>query len=96
MSQKALINKAVKIYRSFMGRDPSRVFVMPPTNTKVAVNLGKLIGVVYASDRGHKGKWTLYQHELKSPYPDLLGDAKTHRLFTQGGRVRITNLGLVG
>lgn len=87
------LKKAIKLYRDFRGRNPTAIVVQPPIKTKVAVRLGKLIGLIYESDRG--GKKERYIHFTREPYPDLNADPDNHRLFTTGGRMKVTKFGLV-
>lgn len=89
------IKRATKLYRDFRGYDPDRIIVLPELKIETAIHLGKLVGIIYENDRDEKGKIERFIHETKRPYPDLLADTKTHRLFTDGGRMRITKYGLI-
>ncbi len=89
------IKQAVRLYKNFRGYDPDRIIILPDLNIETAIHLGKLIGVIYENDREQKGKLERFIHHNKRPYPELLADTKTHRLFTDGGRMRVTKHGLI-
>ena len=96
MTRQESIRKAVEIYRKFRGHNPSQIIIAPPLKINTAVRLGKMVGVIYESDRERRGKPTRYIHFIDKPYPDLDVDVETKRLFTSGGRIRVTRFGLVG
>lgn len=89
------INQAIKLYQKFRGHNPSRIVLLPDLKIKTAVKLGKLIGLIYESDRDQKGKMERYIHFTKRPYPNLMADTRTHRVFTIGGKMKVTKRGLV-
>lgn len=61
---------------------------------KTLVHLGKLISVVYESDK-YTGKPTLYEHKTKRPHPVLASDPAGRHVHIVGGRMKITGDGLV-
>jgi hypothetical protein len=83
-------------YRSFHGfaarRTETAALPRPP---RVLTALGELRGVIYRSERGQPGRPRDFVHFFQSP-PRLLCDPAGHQLYIQGGRYRVTQLGLEG
>jgi hypothetical protein len=64
----------------------------PPT---VLVQLGRLRGVIYSSDKGRRDRVMTYIHFLDTP-PILASDPAGRQLFILGGNYRVTERGIEG
>jgi len=59
------------------------------------IRLGRLRGVIYASDRGQRGCPRNFVHFFDRP-PTLACDGRGEQMFIIGGRYRITRRGIEG
>jgi hypothetical protein len=66
----------------------------PPPLSTTAAELGKLVGVVYRSDK-FDGKSRDYEHDFSKPLPSLVTDPLGKGLHVVGGRYKITSDGIV-
>jgi hypothetical protein len=65
--------------------------LMPP----VVVQLGELVGLIYRSDKWHRGEPRTYVHLMRTP-PRLVSDVAGRQLFLVGGAYRVTTEGIEG
>jgi len=61
----------------------------------VLVQIGRLKGVIYSSDRGRRGRSRTYVHFMETP-PTLACDPGGTQLYVIGGRYRVTPRGIEG
>lgn len=92
----AAVREAAALYRRFT-RLPARAVERVPHRRlipPVVVDLGRLMAVVYRSDKwvGHP---RTYIHRMDDP-PRLVSDVDGRRLFVVGGSYRITDRGIEG
>jgi transglutaminase-like putative cysteine protease len=86
-----------QLYRRFNRFPPARVArlrhprVMPP----VVVELGKLTGLMYRSDKWQRGRPRTFIHFMDDP-PRLVTDPAGTQLYVVGGRYRVTARGIEG
>jgi hypothetical protein len=89
---------AAKTVRMFQDRGPIPVKakrMKAPTPLKdTAAELGKLVGVVYRSDK-FDGKTRDYEHDFSKPLPSLVTDPEGRGLHVVGGRYKVTPDGIV-
>jgi hypothetical protein len=91
------VRQGAALYRTFNRFDPSRVVkvrhsrAIPP----VVVELGELVGLMYRSDKWHKGRPQTYIHFMEKP-PRLVSNAKGTQLYIVGGSYRVTERGIEG
>jgi hypothetical protein len=64
---------------------------MPP----VVVELGRLTGLMYRSDKWQQGRPRTFIHFMEEP-PRLVCDAAGTQLYVVGGRYRVTGRGIEG
>ncbi len=62
---------------------------------RVLVQLGRLEGLIYSSDRGRRGRVKKYIHFMETP-PILASDPAGRQLYVVGGRYRVTPRGIEG
>jgi hypothetical protein len=75
---------------------PERVIAARvPAMPSRLVRLGRLVGVIYASDRGQRGRERTFVHFMDEP-PMLAADVDGTQLFVIGGRYRVTGRGIEG
>jgi len=85
------------LYRLFNGFPPSSVLrvhhrrVIPP----IVVELGKLTGLIYRSDKGRAGQPLTYIHRMETP-PRLVSNVQGTQLYIVGGNYRIGAQGIEG
>jgi hypothetical protein len=85
------------LFRRFNRFGPERVRrithcrVMPP----VVVELGRLVGLIYRSDKWQAGRPRTYIHVMRDP-PSLASDVGGRQLFLVGGSYRVTPAGIEG
>lgn len=85
------------LYLKFNGFVPSRLIrvthprVIPP----VVVELGKLVGLIYRSDKGCPGRPQTYIHFMENP-PRLVCNSEGTQLYVVGGNYRVTRRGIEG
>lgn len=93
-TRKRLI-RAAKLYKSFQLREPKRLIRMKiPALPTEALAIGKLVAVIYASDRD--GTLKHYRHDFNSTSrPLLVASHDGKQLLIVGGRYRFTNRGIV-
>ena len=86
-----------RLYRTFNRFKPARVVrsrhrrVMPP----VVVELGRLTGLMYRSDKWQRGRPRTFIHFMEDP-PRLVCDTAGTQLYVVGGRYRVTARGIEG
>jgi hypothetical protein len=62
---------------------------------RVLVHVGELRGLIYASDRGDRGRTRTYIHFMERP-PILACNPGGDQLYVVGGRYRVTRRGIEG
>jgi hypothetical protein len=91
------MRQAATLYREFNRFDPARVIrvahgrVVPP----VVVELGKLAGLIYRSDKWQPGRPRTYIHFMQDP-PRLVSNVEGTQLYIVGGSYRVTPRGIDG
>jgi hypothetical protein len=91
------VREAFDLYRAFNQFGPSRVVrlrhrrVMPA----VVLELGKLVGLIYRSDKWQAGRPRTFIHFMEEP-PRLVSNAAGTQLYVVGGNYRITQRGIEG
>jgi hypothetical protein len=89
--------QGMALYREFNRFGPSRVLklaqcrIIPP----VVVELGELVGLIYRSDKGQRGRLRTYIHFLEDP-PRLVSNPEGSQLYIVGGSYRVTRRGIEG
>lgn len=63
---------------------------------KRIVGLGKLVGIVYLTEKGGDGELVEYVHRFKKTLPVLGYGDRTGRLFICGGMYKVTKRGIEG
>jgi len=88
---------ADRLFRIFHRFPPWRVMRASHSRRipSVLVDLGRLRGLIYASDRGCRGVPRTYIHFMRSR-PRLTCDTGGRQLFIIGGRYRVTRKGIEG
>jgi len=87
----------VALYRAFNAFSPSRVVrvrcqrLIPP----LVVDLGRLTGLIYRSDKGRPGVPRTYIHFMETP-PRLVSNVEGSQLYIVGGGYRVTTRGIEG
>ena len=66
-----------------------------PRPPPVLVQLGRLRGVIYSSDKGRRDRVRTYIHFMEKP-PILASDPAVRQLFIVGGNYRVTERGIEG
>jgi hypothetical protein len=66
-----------------------------PSRPRVFVELGRLRGLIYTSDKGQRGRPRTYVHFMDT-MPTLACDPDGRQLHIVGGRYRVTARGIVG
>jgi hypothetical protein len=90
-------DEGARLYCRFNRFRPSRWIrlrhrrVMPP----VVVELGRLTGLMYRSDKWQQGRPRTFIHFMEEP-PRLVCDAAGTQLYVVGGRYRVTGRGIEG
>jgi hypothetical protein len=91
------LDRATALFMRFHAYAPTRVdrvrtgWQLPST----VVRLGRLVGVIYASDRGSCGRERTFVHFMDDP-PVLAADVDGTQLYVLGGCYRVTERGLEG
>lgn len=91
------LDRGAALFTRFHAYAPTRVdrvrsgWRLPST----VVRLGRLVGVIYASDRGSCGRERTFVHFMDEP-PMLASDVDGTQLYVLGGRYRVTERGLEG
>ena len=91
------IGEAERLYCTFNRFKPAGVVrlrhrrVMPP----VVVELGRLTGLMYRSDKWQRGRPRTFIHFMDDP-PRLVTDTAGTQLYVIGGRYRVTARGIEG
>jgi len=91
------LDRGAALFTRFHAYAPTRVdrvhtrWRLPST----VVRLGRLVGVIYASDRGSCGRQRTFVHFMDDP-PTLAADVDGTQLYVLGGRYRVTERGLEG
>jgi hypothetical protein len=91
------VRQGAALYRTFNRFEASHVMkvkharAIPP----VVVELGELVGLMYRSDKWHKGRPQTYVHFMEQP-PRLVSNAKGTQLYIVGGSYRVTERGIEG
>jgi hypothetical protein len=92
------VAQAAKTVRKWKDMGPVSVATKrmraPAALKGVAAELGKLVGVVYRSDK-YDGKSKDYEHDFSNPLPSLVTDPDAKGLHIVGGRYKITSDGIV-
>ena len=91
------MRRASSLFRAFHAFGPTRVFPRPCDSRvpEVMVQLGKLKGLIYSSDRGRCGRPRTFVHFMETP-PILGANPEGTQLYILGGRYRVTKHGIVG
>lgn len=90
------VHDAATLYRRF-AQFPARTFeriACPRLVPPIVVELGRLVGLVYRSDKW-VGRPRTYIHFMKDP-PRLVTDVTGRRLFVVGGSYHVTDRGIEG
>jgi hypothetical protein len=91
------VQQGIDLYRAFNRFGPSRmrivdhVRVIPP----IVVELGKLVGLMYRSDKGQPGQPRTYIHQMEDP-PRLVSNIEGTQLYIVGGSYQVTPRGIEG
>jgi len=91
------LRRGTALYRRFNRFEPAQVVtaahlrVTPP----VVVELGELVGLIYRSDKGQRGRWQAYVHLMQDP-PRLVSNVEGTQLYIVGGSYRVTRHGIEG
>lgn len=92
------IARAAHTFRNWQDRGPlalrKKTMRAPRPLKGAAAELGKLVGVVYRSDK-FDGKTKDYEHDFSKPLPSLVTDPDAKGLHIVGGRYKITSDGIV-
>jgi hypothetical protein len=93
----AALERGAGLYQTFNRFGPSRVVTVrhPRTIPPVLVELGRLVGVIYQSDKWQAGRPRTFIHFMDRP-PRLTCDPSGTQLYVIGGRYRVTDRGLEG
>ena len=96
-SARADVDEGVGLYRTFNRFPPSRVITVrhPRAIPPVVVELGRLVGLMYRSDKWQHGRPRTFIHFMESP-PRLTCDPAGTQLYVIGGRYRVTDRGIEG
>jgi hypothetical protein len=91
------VNDGVGLYRTFNRFPPSGVITVrhPRAIPPVVVELGRLVGVIYSSDKWQPGRPRTFIHMMESP-PRLTCNPAGTQLYVIGGRYRVTDRGIEG
>lgn len=87
----------VALYQAFNAFSPTRVVrvrcqrLIPP----MVVELGRLTGLIYRSDKGQPGEPRTYIHFMEAP-PRLVSNVEGSQLYIVGGSYRVTAQGIEG
>lgn len=85
------LQAAAELYRRFHGKPPRRARFMRAQLPKVAMQIGRLDAVRYASDHGQR-----YEHVFKaSSRPYLVASPDGRTLAVVGGKFQMTPRGIV-
>jgi hypothetical protein len=89
--------RLARLFRTFHGFPADRVrrAQHPRLVPRALVDLGRLCGVIYASDRGCRGTPRTFIHFMRS-CPRLACDPAGRQLYIVGGRYRVTTRGIEG
>ncbi len=91
------MRQGMRLYRTFNRFGPSSIVmirqsrVIPP----VVVELGKLVGLIYRSDKDQPGRPQTYIHFMEEP-PRLVSNVEGRQLYIVGGSYRVTAQGIEG
>lgn len=92
------VARAARAFRTWQDRGPipirTKKMRAPKPLTGAAAELGKLVAVVYRSDK-YTGKETDYEHDFGTPLPSLVSDPDAKGLHIVGGRYKITADGII-
>jgi hypothetical protein len=77
---------------SYTRGEPERHGRIPASRTRV---VGRLVGVIYRSDRRTPGRARTYLHVMRDP-PRLVCDTSGTQLYVVGGSYRVTQRGIEG
>ena len=89
--------RAAQLYRRFNHFGPWGLVkvrhrrLVPP----MVVELGKIVGLIYRSDKGQPGRPRTYIHLMEDP-PRLVSDLAGTQLYIVGGSYRVTRRGIEG
>ena len=84
------------LFRRWSGFPAARAFRSRcPRNPPVLVQLGRLKGVIYSSDKGEGNRVRTYIHFMETP-PLLASDPAGRQLYVIGGNYRVTERGIEG
>jgi hypothetical protein len=91
------IRKGEALYREFNQHGPSRVLKINARRTipGVVVELGRLRGLMYRSEKGQPGRPRTYIHLMEDP-PRLVSNVEGTQLYIVGGSYRVTRRGIEG
>ena len=93
----AEINAGGHLYRQFNQFQPDRTLTVryPRVVPPVVVQLGELVGVIYRSDKWHRGSARTYVHFMEQR-PRLVSNPAGTQLYVVGGSYRVTPRGIEG
>ena len=91
------LRRAQELFRQFHCFPSRRTTRLPQERAipEVLAHVGELRGLIYRSDRGHRGKPRTFVHFFKLR-PQLTCDAHGKQLYILGGNYRVTPRGLEG
>jgi hypothetical protein len=91
------VDEGIGLYQTFKRFGPSHAITVrhPRTVPPVVVELGRLVGLIYRSDKWQPGHQRTFIHFMESP-PRLTCDTAGTQLYVVGGRYRITDRGIEG
>jgi hypothetical protein len=91
------LHRGAVLYRRFNRFEPAQVVTAahPRVTPPVVVELGELVGLIYRSDKGQRGRWQAYVHLMQDP-PRLVSNVEGTQLYIVGGSYRVTRRGIEG
>jgi len=91
------ITAARGLYCRFSTAEPGRLLRVrhPRLMPEAVAELGRLVGVIYRSDRATPGQPRTYLHFMRDP-PRLVSDAAGKQLYVVGGTYKVTSRGIEG
>ena len=91
------LKAAVAKYEEFAGQKATKgKWVNIPEPPRVCVFVGDIRQINYQAAREGNPEKVEYYHRFKKPFPKLVADPKTGKLYIAGGNYRLTARGIVG
>ena len=90
-------NRATALYHTFNRFGPSRLVRVRHSREvpAVVVEIGKLVGLIYRSEKWQEGQPRNFIHVMEDP-PRLACNAAGTQLYVIGGHYRVTERGIEG